>query len=138
MEKLQVAGGTASAAKLLGIAGAHLRGEIAFEAGEGDAATEALELAVREQDSLAYMEPPPFYFPTRQALGAVLLAQNRAGDAELVYRADLRQYPGNGWSLHGLAQALAMEGKADEAAIVQRGFTAAWASADVDLPASRF
>ncbi len=138
LEKLLLAGGTASAAKLAGIAAAHLRGEVAFEAGETEAAVGALELAVREQDSLVYMEPPPFYFPVRQALGAVLLARKRAGDAESVYRADLRQYPSNGWSLYGLSQALEMQGKRDDAAIVRRGFETAWSASDVTLPASRF
>ena len=50
------------------------------------------------------MEPPPWYFPTRQALGAVLLEGGRAGEAEAVYRADLDEWPKNGWSLFGLSQ----------------------------------
>jgi tetratricopeptide (TPR) repeat protein len=138
MEELLVAGGTASASRLLGIAAAHLRGEIAVETGALDEAIAALELAVREQDSLVYMEPPPFYFPVRQALGAALLAAGRPADAESVYRADLTQYRGNGWSLFGLAQALDAQGKRDEASIVRQGQATAWARADVELRASRF
>jgi predicted Zn-dependent protease len=84
------------------------------------------------------MEPPPFYFPTRQALGAVLLQAGRAKQAEAVYRADLDEWPSNGWSLFGLSQALLAQKKSDEATWTQQGFTRAWARADVRLEASRF
>jgi hypothetical protein len=85
-----------------------------------------------------YMEPPPWYFPTRQALGAALLAAGRAGHAETVYRADLEHHPKNGWSLYGLAASLRAQRKSAEAEWAQQGFAAAWARADVDLHASRF
>jgi predicted Zn-dependent protease len=84
------------------------------------------------------MEPPPWYFPTRQALGAVLLDAKRSKDAEAVYRTDLEQYPRNGWSLHGLARSLREQGKRAEAEWAQQGFANAWARADVALTASRF
>ena len=48
--------------------------------------------------------------------GAVLIASRRYADAEAVYRADLKRYPENGWSLRGLAQALEAQGKRAEAA----------------------
>jgi len=137
-QQLMLAGGTASAATLLGIGSAHLRGELASARGERDAGIAALEQAVALQDALTYMEPPPWYFPTRQALGAALLDAGRAAQAEAVYRADLEQYPRNGWSLYGLAQSLAAQGKRDEATWTQEGFRNAWARADVTLAASRF
>jgi len=98
----------------------------------------ALERAVALQDALTYMEPPPWYFPTRQALGAVLLEAGRAQQAEAVYRADLEEWPKNGWSLFGLSRALLAQRKADEAAWAAEGFERAWARADVPLGASRF
>ena len=136
-EQLQLAGNTATAAALLAIAEAHLRGELAA-AGDPKAAVAALEDAVAKQDALTYMEPPPFYFPTRQALGAVLLQAGRAKEAEAVYRRDLDEWPKNGWSLFGLSQALLAQKKSDEAAWAQQGFARAWARADVKLEASRF
>ena len=84
------------------------------------------------------MEPPPFYFPTRQALGAVLLAADRAADAEAVYRIDLEQHPKNGWSLLGLAQSLEAQGRDADAAWAAQGHRTAWARADVALGTSRF
>ena len=84
------------------------------------------------------MEPPPFYFPVRQALGAELLAAGRAKEAEAVYRRDLEEWPKNGWSLFGLSRALAAQGKRDEAGWTEQGFQRAWARADVQLATSRF
>ncbi len=43
---------------------------------------------------LAFTEPPPWYYPVRQSLGAALLQGGRPVDAEAVYREDLRWNPG--------------------------------------------
>jgi tetratricopeptide (TPR) repeat protein len=137
-ERLILGGGTAPAAKLLSIATAHLEGELAATRGDMDAAVVALERAVALQDGLVYMEPPPWYFPTRQALGAVLLQAGRAPEAEAVYRRDLEQYPKSGWSLFGLAESLRVQGRGADADWAARGFRTAWARADVALGASRF
>jgi hypothetical protein len=137
-EKLLLAGNTANASALLAIAEAHLAGELAAAKGDTDAAVAALERAVSLQDALIYMEPPPFYFPTRQALGAVLLDAGRAKEAEAVYRADLDEWPKNGWSLFGLSRALMAQRKGDQAAWADEGFQRAWQRADVKLTASRF
>ena len=74
----------------------------------------------------------------RQSLGAVLLQAGRAGDAEQVYREDLRRNPNNGWSLFGLAQSLRAQGKTAEAGQEDESFRKAWSQADVRLTASRF
>ncbi len=137
-QTLVVAGGTAPAAQLLKIGVAHLEGELAAAQGNYDAAVAALQRAVALQDELVYMEPPPFYFPTRQALGAVLLDAGRAVEAEQVYRKDLDQHPSNGWSLYGLAKSLRAQRRNAEADWVKQGFQNAWARSDVELKASRF
>jgi tetratricopeptide (TPR) repeat protein len=137
-QALVLAGGTASATKLLAIGSAHLTGELALARGDPDAGIARLERAVVLQGELTYMEPPPWYFPTRQALGAALLEAGRPAEAEAVYRADLAQYPRNGWSLFGLAHSLKQQGKIDESSWAEEGFRNAWARADVELNASRF
>jgi len=137
-EKLLLAGNTATAAALIAIGEAHLAGELAAAQGDPKAAVASLERAVALQDALTYMEPPPFYFPTRQALGAVLLDAGRAKEAEAVYRADLDMWPKNGWSLFGLSRALMAQRKSDQAAWADEGFQRAWQRADVRLTASRF
>jgi tetratricopeptide (TPR) repeat protein len=124
---------------LLGIASHSLAGEIAATQAHttGEAVTQ-LEEAVKLQDSLVYMEPPDWFIPVREALGAVLLRAKRAAEAEAVYRSDLKFNPENGWSLFGLAASLRAQKKTKEAAQVQSRFEAAWKHADVSLPASRF
>jgi tetratricopeptide (TPR) repeat protein len=130
------AGGTAQ--ERLRVGQHHLRGELAVARGDLEAAAAALEEAVWVQDAMNYIEPPAWYFPVRQALGAVLLQDGRAAEAEAVYRKDLEQYPKNGWSLFGLAQSLRAQDKAQEAQWAETGFANAWAKADVKLVASRF
>jgi tetratricopeptide (TPR) repeat protein len=115
-----------------------LAGEIAGRGGDTETAARLLREAVQIQDRHWFTEPPPWYFPVRQTLGAVLLAGGRAAEAETVYREDLRRNPENGWSLFGLAQSLRAQGKGTEAAAVDGRFRRAWAQADVTLTASRF
>jgi len=129
-------GGTV--AQRLGVAQRHLAGEMAAARGDRKAAVAELEAAIELQDSMPYSEPPPFYLPVRQALGAVLLKAGRPREAEAVYLADLRVYPKNGWSLFGLSKSYAAQGKAAQARAARNGFQQAWARADVTLPASRF
>lgn len=136
--ELMLAGGVASAATLLDIAVAHLEGEIATANGNQAAAVAALERAVAMQDELAYMEPPPWYFPTRQALGAAQLAAGEAAAAEATYRKDLEQYPANGWSLFGLSQALEAQDREVEARWAMKGYQNAFSRADVQLQRSIF
>jgi tetratricopeptide (TPR) repeat protein len=126
------------AKNVLQLAANLLAGEIAAKAGDFTTAERLLRAAVAEQDSHWFTEPPPWYFPVRQSLGAVLLQAGRPGEAEQVYREDLRRNPGNGWSLYGLAASLRAQGKAAEAAQVDESFRKAWAQADVTLTASRF
>lgn len=125
-----------TAGQLLTIANHTLEGEIAGAQGDAAAQIKRLEEAVALQDALPYIEPPAWYFPVRQALGAALLKAGKPAEAEAVYREDLRQYPKNGWSLFGLAQSLKAQGK--DNADVQKQFADAWAHADVTLAGSQY
>jgi tetratricopeptide (TPR) repeat protein len=125
------------ASALIGIADALLQGEIDMADGDFDAAVEQFTVAVAGQDALPYMEPPFWYYPTRQSLGIALLRADRAAEAEEVYRRDLEIYPHNGWSTFGLIQALEAQGETEEAAMHREHFEAMWALADVELSASR-
>jgi len=129
-------GGTAG--QRLGIAKHHLAGEMAAAGGDRKTAVAELQAAIEIQDAMPYSEPPPFYLPVRQALGAVLLKTGRPREAEVVYLADLRRYPKNGWSLYGLSKSYAAQGKAAQAQATRNGFQHAWARADVKLQTSRF
>jgi tetratricopeptide (TPR) repeat protein len=123
---------------MLALASEVLAGEIAVRGGETDTAVKHLAEAVRIQDEHWFTEPPPWYFPVRQSLGAALLQAGRAAEAEAVYREDLRRNPENGWSLFGLAQSLRAQGRNTDATAVDARFRRAWARADVALTSSRF
>jgi tetratricopeptide (TPR) repeat protein len=123
--------------EMLELASQVLAGEIAARGGDADTAVKHLAEAVRIQDGHWFTEPPPWYFPVRQSLGAALLQAGRAAEAEAVYREDLRRNPENGWSLFGLAQSLRAQNKTAEAAAVDARFRRAWARADVTLTSSR-
>jgi predicted Zn-dependent protease len=123
---------------MLGLAADVLAGVLAARRGDTDRAVSHLLRAVATRDGHRVTEPPPWYFPVRQALGAVLLAAGRAREAEAVSRDDLRRDAENGWSLYGLARRRRAQGRGDEAAAVEARFRRAWARADVVLAALRF
>jgi hypothetical protein len=89
----------------------------------------ALERAVAAQDSLQYTEPPYWFYPIRQSLGAAYLRAKRPADAERVFREDLAYFKSNGWSLWGLGQALAGQGQ--DATATNAAQTVAWQYADI-------
>jgi len=122
---------------MLLLAAETLAGEIAARGGDPASAAGHFERAVKIQDGHWFTEPPPWYYPVRQSLGAALLAGGRPAEAEVVYREDLKRNRDNGWSLFGLAQSLRAQGKTAEANEVDRHFRRAWAQADVTLTASR-
>jgi tetratricopeptide (TPR) repeat protein len=93
--------------------------------------------AVELQEKLPYIEPPLWYFPTKQGLGFALLKAKKPQEAEQVFTQDLAQYPNNGWSLFGLAQALYLQGKNLQADKILDQFNQAWKYADV-LPTTGF
>ena len=95
---------------MLEIAELALQGEIELRTGEADRAVAWFRQAVALEDGLLYIEPPDWYYPLRHSLGAALLQAGRAGEAEAVYRQDLKSFPANGWSLFGLRQSLAAQG----------------------------
>jgi tetratricopeptide (TPR) repeat protein len=122
-----------SSKSLLEIAKAHLAGEMAAEGGQVDTAVAQLQTAIQGEDQLLYDEPPAWYMPLRQRLGAILLAAGRPVRAEKIFREDLDRRPENGWSLYGLAQSLRGQNKLKAAGKIEERFEQAWKTADVKL-----
>jgi tetratricopeptide (TPR) repeat protein len=128
--------GNNSAAEVLAVARKMAQGELAYREGKSDEAFGLLREAVALEEGLTYDEPPGWMQPVRHALGALLLAEGRAAEAEEVYRADLVRHPNNAWALLGLRQSLEKQGKMDAAAELAPRVEAAWARADVQPVAS--
>jgi tetratricopeptide (TPR) repeat protein len=124
--------------RLLTIASEISLGELSRIKGQYSVALAHLERATRLEDALPYNEPPDWYFPVRHYLGAALLDAGYPEEAEVVYWADLRKYPANGYSLLGLAQSLKAQGHDSEAVELRQRYEAAWQSADGELTSSRY
>jgi len=115
-----------------------LKAEILYEENKWDECIAAFNDAVVEEDEQIYREPPDWYIPARQYLGAYLLKMNKAKEAEKVYKEDLLWNPGNGWSLLGMYQSLFVQGKRNEAAAYKEKYMTAFEAADVEIEASAF
>ncbi|MGN6392131.1 MAG: tetratricopeptide repeat protein [Gemmatimonadales bacterium] len=122
-----------SSRALLQVAEHHLAADIAARRGRVDEAVRGFRAGIAIEDDLVYDEPTAWAIPLRQPLGAVLLAAGRPRDAERAYRQDLVRYPNNGWSLHGLAEALKAQGRTREAAAVEKQFRKVWEKSDVKV-----
>lgn len=125
--------GFSPAHRILNIAAKVLDGKIAKAKHDYESAINFLQEAVVAEDALDYVEPPDWYFPTREFLGGVLLAKGDYAEAEKVFRADLEKYPHNGRSLFGLQASLQAQGKDEAAKIAQTEFTTAWKNTDTQL-----
>jgi tetratricopeptide (TPR) repeat protein len=130
-----MAWGNSTARGVLTVAEYMLDGRIAVARGDRRAAIAALRRAVAAEDALKYNEPMDWYLPAREPLGAVLLAEGEAGEAERVFRANLKKYPRDGRSLLGVRESLKAQGKHDAARLVQQEFQAAWQQADTSFDA---
>jgi len=122
-----------TAGQLFAVAQPLLEGRIAAAAGDRAAAIDAYRTAVRAEDALAYDEPPAWYYPVRETLGAALLADGKLAEAETVFREDLKYNPRNGRSLFGVWKSLDAQGKKAAAARARVEFQRVWAIADVKL-----
>jgi tetratricopeptide (TPR) repeat protein len=94
--------------------------------------------AVEQQDALEYDEPPAWFYPVRESLGACLLRAGQAAEAETVFRADLERNRRDGRALFGLRESLKAQHKEAEAYWVSREFEAAWRKADLTLQIASF
>jgi tetratricopeptide (TPR) repeat protein len=93
-----------------------------------EAAVAALRKAADTQDTIPYMEPPFWYYPVRQSLGAALLKTGHPEEAEKEFRAALERERSSAWALYGLKEAAKAKGNmaaeqkaADELAKAWRG-----------------
>lgn len=75
-------------------------------------AIEILKKAATAQDTIPYMEPPFWYYPVRQSLGAALLATGQPVEAEKEFKMALEREQRSAWALYGLKEAAKAKGDA--------------------------
>jgi hypothetical protein len=110
-----------------------LGAKIALAKKDTEDAVARLRDAVAIQDTLKYGEPPDWFFPVRESLGATLLMSGDAAGAERVFRDDLDRNLRNPRSLWGLHQALLGQKRAYDAGFVQKQFDSSWKSGNQPL-----
>ena len=119
--------------RILAIAEDVLGARIAEAKHDNRTALELFNKGIKEEDALAYDEPPQWFHPVRESLGGLLLRSENYADAEKVFRADLERNKHSGRSLFGLIESLKAQKKTQAAAILQREFENAWKNADTKL-----
>jgi len=103
-----------------------LGAKIAVAKKDNDGAIALLREAVNIQDTLKYGEPPDWFYPVRETLGAMLMMNGDAVGAEKVFREDLERNLRNPRSLWGLRQALLKQKREYDAGFVQKQFESSW------------
>lgn len=97
-------------------------------AAEGDlpAAIAAMTEAVARQETIAYQEPPYWYYPAKQTLAAMTLKNGDAERAEQLFMETLVESPNNGWAYFGLAESFAAQNDRNGAKLARSLFKRAW------------
>jgi tetratricopeptide (TPR) repeat protein len=122
------------AVDVVNVALAVLEARMEWARGDRRQAVDRFRDAVRLETGLHYDEPPPWYFPSGEALGAALIVMGRYDEAEAAFLAVLKEFPDDGRALFGLAESLRRRGAPTTVvAPVERSFSRAWRWADRPL-----
>jgi tetratricopeptide (TPR) repeat protein len=127
------------ASTIFAVADSVLDARIAAARNDTETSIAAWRKAVEAEDHVAYNEPPDWFYPTRESLGAALMRAKRMDDADLVFRQDLERNPGNGRALWGRWQVLReADGDVPGTMLVRRRFLDAFSDADTTLRVEDF
>lgn len=125
------------ARELLTLAEHVARGRLHSAAGRPVEAVHDYQAAVAIEDRLPYTEPPYWYYPVRQSLGAAQLASGDALGARVTFLETLARSRGNGWALFGLAEAQRRLGEHTSRKSTLATFERAWLGRRDDITLSR-
>ena len=114
------------AADLVRIAETIARARWAQAHGRFDDAVRLYQAAAVIEQSIAYSEPPYWYYPVSQSLGAALFQAKRYEEARAAFQRALAQSPNNGWVLYGLAASERALGRKVEARAAEAALGRAW------------
>ena len=115
------------AADLIGLAQTVARGRWASAAGRHAEAARIYREAAALESKIPYMEPPFWYYPVEQSLGAALYRAGKYDEARAAFTSALARSPNNGWALYGLAASERALGRPLQAAAAQAALKRAWA-----------
>jgi tetratricopeptide (TPR) repeat protein len=122
-----------TSADVLSLAAAVLDARLAWARGEKDKSIQLWRQAVEVEATIQYDEPPAWFYPIRESLGAALLMHGNAREAEATFREALDKKPRDGRLLFGLWQCLKAQKRDSEAMLVEKQFREAWKEAEEQL-----
>lgn len=111
---------------LLSIAEAVARGRFSAAQGRYGEAADFYRQAITIEGKIPYQEPPYWYYPVHQSLGAALYLDGKYDEASQAFIAALAQAPNNGWAIYGLARSEDARGHKAEAAAARQALSNAW------------
>lgn len=110
-----------------------LKAEILYNEKNYNASIAILKEAVTMEDALNYNEPPDWFFSVRHHLGQVLIQNGKNQEAIELYQEDLKNYPKNGWALHGIKTAYKALNDTENTQLYNNRFKESWEYADIEL-----
>jgi tetratricopeptide (TPR) repeat protein len=114
------------APELLLLAETVAKGRWAYAHGRFGESARLYRGAAAIEGRIPYMEPPYWYYPVHQSLGAALYRGRRWKEARDAFAVALKQAPNNGWALYGLAAAERALGRREQAKAADAALTKAW------------
>lgn len=111
---------------LLRLAEAVAQGRLAYAHGRYAEAAKLYRAAATIESGVRYMEPPFWYYPVSQSLGAALYEAKDYAGARQAFLDALAQAPNNGWALYGLAMTQRAMGDGVAAAASEAALDKAW------------
>ena len=111
---------------IVNLAAAVAQGRQAYAKKQYMVAADHYHRAVEQQKLIPYMEPPFWYYPVSQSLGAALYAAGDYAGARDAFRSALFDAPNNGLALYGLAQAERRLGNRLEAQAAEAALAKVW------------
>ena len=115
------------AVDLVGMAQEVARGRFSTAEGRYDEAAGHYRKAIAIESRIPYTEPPYWYYPVHQSLGAALFLAGKPAEASEAFRTALAQTPRNGWALYGLARSEEAQGRTADAQAARQAFVRSWA-----------
>lgn len=111
---------------IIGLAIEVAKGRQALAQSRYDQAIAHFSQAAMMQKQIPYNEPPFWYYPVEQSLGAAYFKAGRFADAKKAFRAALFDAPNSALALYGLAQSERRLGNRPEQMAAERAFKAVW------------
>ncbi len=120
--------------KSLSIQSLELRAGILVEQGKLDEAKKMYSEAILAEKKLGYHEPPMYIRPVGETEAAALTKAKDYAGALTAYEVALKERPGSGFGLYGIARVKELSGDAAGAMAGYQSFLKAWPAADAGLP----